>query len=241
VKPYWQISAGAFFELLRPAAIVLSALLSAWVLASARRLRFRIFSVAAWTLLTFLYPVVVLPIYLIVRMTIRQRQASQENTGPVPVKFPVLVPASYLILLLSLIGVYIYRDYQSIDAQLARAAQAKVMNQRDKTIREYRAALRAEDNPHTHKLLGIELAADGQWGEALKEFRAAELGHEPDPSLPFFIGEALEKTGKVTEAISNYRLYGESSGCRKAIPDSNCELASQSVVRLSKTPQSPVP
>ena len=45
-------------------------------------------------------------------------------------------------------------------------------------IREYREALKDEDDPHTHKLLAVELANAGYISEAIAEFRLAELGGE---------------------------------------------------------------
>jgi len=243
VKFPWQISAGEFFELLRPAALVISALLSVWVLASARRWSFRPLAALAWTLGTFLFPFIIFPVYLIARASRKRRahQTESEKEGATeghsipPMKFRRLLPAVYGIVMVTLVGLYIYRDYQSIDAHLARAAQAKVMNQREKAIREYRAALRIEDNPHTHKLLGIELAAAARWTDALRELTAAERGLEPDPSLPFLIGNAQEETGNVAEAMSNYNRYLESPVCKQALPDSRCEIAAQRVSRLFAT------
>ena len=236
----WQISAGEFFELLRPAAFVGSALLSTWVLASARRWTFRLPAAFFWALGTFFFPFVILPLYLLVRASrkkrIRPARSESESAIEVvpfpPAKFRRLLPTIYGIVLISFISFYIYRDYQSVDGHLARAAQARVMNRRDKTIREYRAALRIEDNPHTHKLLGIELADSGQWTDALREFRAAERGGEPDPSLPFLLGKALEETGNGTEAILTYDRYLRSAACEQALPDDRCQLASQRMGQL---------
>ena len=59
-------------------------------------------------------------------------------------------------------------------AHLARATQAKLVEDSATAIREYRAALALEDNPHTRKLLAIELANAGFIAEAIVEFRVAE-------------------------------------------------------------------
>jgi hypothetical protein len=236
VNFHWQISAGEFFDLLRPAAFITSALLSTWVMASARRWSFRSYVAAAWALGTFFLPFVVLPLYLIARGSVkRQAQSIQpENQGLAeqsaesptpPVRFRFVAPVVYGVLLLSIIGLYLYRDRNSVDAHLARAAQAKVMNERDKTISEYRAALALEDNPHTHKLLGIELADAGHWSEALAEFRAAERGGEPDESLPFRIGRALDAAGQSSEAVIEYSRFLNSHACTQALPDDRCEIA----------------
>lgn len=233
MKLNWQISAGEFFELLRPTALVLSALLSTWVMASARRRRFRAVAAVIWGLATFFLPFVVLPIYLIVR-------SSSGRAGPTSalgtthedtiatttaVRFRLIAPAAYGLILLSLIGIYLYRDYHGIDAHLARASQAKVMNQRDRAIREYRAALALEDDPHTHKLLGIELAGASNWREALKEFRAADRGAEPDDMLPFWIGQALEQVTQASEAVREYERFLSGPRCVRSLPDSRCEIA----------------
>jgi hypothetical protein len=233
VKLHWQISAGEFFELLRPLALVISALLSSWVLMSARRWGFRFTAALVWASGTFLFPFIVLPIYLIARSWTKRNTKSDNHVagttaevGPSSyVRLRFVLPATYACLLLSLIGVYVYRDYHTVDAHLARAAQARVMNQRGRTIREYRAALALEDNPHTHKLLGIELAETQEWVEALREFRAAERGGEPDDSLLFRIGQALDASGQSPEAVASYNKFLNSQACVQALPDSRCEIA----------------
>jgi hypothetical protein len=238
VKFHWQISAGEFFELLRPLALVVSALLSTWVLASARRWRFRFAAAIAWAIGTFLFPVIVLPVYLIARSgTKRSIQPDKPVEGtPAQVrpssrfKFRFLLPATYGLVLLSLIGIYLYRDFRTVDARLARAAQARVTNDHAKAIREYRAALKLEDNPHTHKLLGIELADAEDWTEALREFRAAESGGEPDDSLPFRIARALEATGQNNEAKGEFKRFLNSRACNEVQPDSRCDTARDRVL-----------
>jgi hypothetical protein len=234
VKFNWQISAGEFFELLRPAALVIAAIVSAWVLSSARRWRFRSYFAAAWVLGTFFLPFVVLPLYLIARAarkrkiqasnTTDETESSQPATQRLPaVRFRFLFPFAYCCLLLSLIGLYFYRDYYNVDAHLARAVQAKLMSKREQTIGEYRAALALEDNPHTHKLLGIELAEGAQPQEALREFQLAESGGEPDESLPYRIGQALDSTGNHVGASVEFRRFLASPACRRVPPDDRCE------------------
>ena len=128
-------------------------------------------------------------------------------SAPVPGRF--FCPQFTVLVLLTAIGFYLYRDYNSVDGHLARAEQAKVVGQPAKTIREYRAALALEDNPHTHKLLGIELAGAGQWTEALNEFRLAEQGGEADESLPFRIAQALDAKGDHGGAVLEYQRFLE--------------------------------
>jgi hypothetical protein len=244
VKFHWQISAGELFELLRPLALVLSALLSTWVLASARRWRFRLATAVVWALGTFLFPFIVLPVYLIARSWTKRNTQPNSPVAGTPagagpsslVRLRLLLPAIFGLILLSLIGIHIYRDYRTVDAHLARAAQAKVTNDRAKAIREYRAALKLEDNPHTHKLLGIELADAGDWAEALLEFRAAERSGEPDDSLPFRIARALEATGQRDEALREYEKFLASDGCNHAPPLEWCAIARQQIAGMQASP-----
>lgn len=234
-----QISAGEFFELLRPAAYVLSALLSIWVLASARRRRFQLYMGIAWALGTFLLPFIVLPLYLIVLIfrhsPERLGSASETTSEPypevqaLPIGHRFLLPAAYGVMLLGVTAVYLYRDYNSVDAHLARAAQAKLSNQSAKTIREYRAALALEENPHTHKLMGIELAEAGQWAAALNEFRLAEKGGELDESLSFRLAQALNAEGDHSGSLIEYQRFLGSHACTQELPDSRCKTAKQRV------------
>jgi tetratricopeptide (TPR) repeat protein len=225
VKLHWPISAGEFFELLRPAALLLSALLSAWVLASTRRRHFRLLASLAWATGTFFLPLIVFPIYLVVILFFTQ------TTADALPKFRYALPFAYAVGLLSLVSLYLYTDYKSVDAHLARAAQAKVMNQRARAIREYEAALRIEDNPHTHKLLGVELADEGDWSAALRELRAAESGGEPDDALAFMIGRAFEATGQPSEARNQFEKFLNSRACKNPVPDSRCENARTKLAR----------
>lgn len=237
---HWRISAGEFFDLLRPAALIVSALLSTWVLASARRRGFRSLAAFAWALLTFFLPFVVLPLYLIFRISAKRRaqsiksesKRSEQTAGSAApnVRFRFVAPVAYGVVLLSLIGLYWYRDHNSVDAHLARAAQAKVVGQRENAIREYRAALASEDNPHTHKLLGIVLADAGEWTDALSEFRAAQRGGEPDDSLSFRIGQALDGAGQPAEALLEYQSFLAGHSCTNALADKRCEIARTRIV-----------
>jgi len=254
VKFHWQISAGEFFESLRPAAFALSAFLSTWVLTSARRWGYQLYSGLAWALATFFFPLVVLPIYLIVRYRAKRSIRLHDNeckagtespnvVQTVPAKTPgrkvehrMLAPLVYGVLLLVVTSVYLYRDYNSVDGHLARATQAKLASQPAKTIREYRNALALENNPHTHKLLGIELAESGQWTEALKEFRLAEQGGEPDDSLPFRMAQTLEATDRRAEAVAEYKKFLSSDACKEAPLDDRCVVARERVGKAQDSP-----
>jgi hypothetical protein len=77
------------------------------------------------------------------------------------------------------VSLYFYRDRQSVDGHLARAVQAKLVDDYATAIREYRRALSLEENAHTRKLLAVELALAGQLSEAASELRLAEQGGEP--------------------------------------------------------------
>lgn len=230
-----QISAGEFFELLRPAAYLLAALLSAWVLASARRQGIRFYLALLLALGTFLLPFVVLPLYLvglIFRKISRRNSLAAERESPAAaeflaprIRFRILLPAAYGFLLLGGTALYLYRDNNQVDAYLARANQAKLTGPPTKVIREYRAALSLEDNPHTHKLLGIELAGAGQWNEALSEFRLAEQNGEPDQSLPFRMALALNAIGDLAASRSEYQRFLSTHLCTQQVPDEQCAAA----------------
>lgn len=291
----WQISLGDLSELLYPALFALAALLSASVLYDARRTRQPPFRVAAWTLLSLLFPLVVLPLYISVRLISRrvpqtmhessadeartdettdtsdrapqtatqqdkELRASEDEPRDVAtedeqeglsanvderedlsanaggetaglssklahVAREFAVPAAYVALVLLCGALFFYLDYRSPDAHLARAERAKLYVERAHAIEEYRAALRLSDDAHTHKLLGLELAADGRDAEALEEFRAAQRGGEPDERLDFYVADALDALGRSDEAAATYRLFRDSRACLQPIPDERCETA----------------
>lgn len=246
----WQISAGELFELLRPAVWVLATLVSAWVLADARRGRFAFYSIAAWTLGTLFFPPIILPLYLIVRAyrpTRERANHAQDHSGdetePTSIthdgmlKWRWALPLLYAWVVLSLVGLSLFLDYRSIDAHLARANQSRLLGQREKTIREYRAALKLEDNAHTHNLLAIELDEAARWEEALAEFRAAERGGEPDETIPFRIANALDALKRPDEAAFEYRKFLQGQLCIQTLPDTRCEMAR---ARLKTTEGNPV-
>ena len=165
------MSAGELFDLVMPAAYVVSALLSTWVLASARK-RFALHYAFAIALATLLLPLVVFPLYLAVLIW--------RRTPARPRRWRYLLPLLYAAIVLCAIGMFIYCDSRTVDAHLARAARAKLVDDHQTAIKEYRQALALEDNPHTHKLLAIELANAGYKQEADAEFRLAKQGGEPE-------------------------------------------------------------
>src|SRR5437667_5258704 len=170
-----NLSAGEFFELLRPAAFFLSALASTIVIISARNNGLRGFLVVFWTLGTLAASPVVLPLYLINRLYSNRSGGSNtdqetelaEISGPTEnpngarnkriTRFQFLIPLAYLVSVCAAGAFYFHHDRSSVDSYLARAASARLKSQPDETIAQYRLALAIEDNPHTHNLLGLEL------------------------------------------------------------------------------------
>jgi tetratricopeptide (TPR) repeat protein len=216
-----NMSAGGLFDMIRPAVIVLSALLSAWVFASARKRGFRVYFAALWAIATFLLTPVILPLYLVARLI------SQPANNPGHVRFRFVLPLLYLAILLSAIGLYFYRESQRADVHLARAVEAKVNGDRNGTITELQKALQVEDNPHTHKLLALEYLDLGFWSEALSEFRLAEAGGEPDDSISFRIGLIFDVLNSPKQANVEYDRFLQSNACNQPLPDSRCGVASK--------------
>jgi tetratricopeptide (TPR) repeat protein len=235
-----KITAGQLFELLRPVSFALSVLLSAWVLASARRSGYGMYQVVLWTGGAFLFPLIVFPAYLIARIWLGRRVAAStpeaaspesesesDEAPPVLPRWRYGLPLAYAALVLTIGAAFFYVDSRSAEEQLARASRDKLMNLHDRSAREYRAALKEEDDPHTHDLLAGELAAGGRWEEALAEYRAAVNGGEPDGQLPYKIARALDALHRPDEANQEYRKFSLSPSCKQALPDERCQGAEQ--------------
>ncbi len=212
-----NMSAGEFFELIRPAVMIVSALVSTWVLASARK-RFLLYQSIAWAAGTLLFPSIVFPLYLVAIMAWSHPRRS-------PVRWRFALPLLYATIVLSAIAAFVYRDNRSIDAHLARASRAKLADDKATTIREYQEALALEDNAHTHKLLAIELERSGYWGDAISEYRLAEKGGEPDDSISFRLGLLLEHLNQEGQARLEFQKFLLSETCQGL--DMNCERARQ--------------
>ena len=162
--------AGELFDLIRPVVLLISALISTWVLASARK-RFPLYVALAWAAGTLFFPLIVTPLYLAVLLLWRH-----------PARAPRwlwLLPLAYGVAVIAALSLYFYVDHKSVDAHLARATQAKLVDDHATAIREYRQALTIENNPHTRKLLAIELAENGNSNDSISEFRLAQQGGEP--------------------------------------------------------------
>ena len=153
--------AGELFDLIRPIVLLVSALISTWVLASARK-RFPLYVAFAWALGTLFLPLVVFPAYLSVMLLWRTEVRSR--------RWHVGLPLAYGVVVVAVIAANFYVDRQSVDAHLARAAEAKLIDDHATVIREYRRALEIEENAHTRKLLANQLALAGQLTEAKVEF-----------------------------------------------------------------------
>lgn len=151
-------------------------------------------------------------------------QTAEDTRALIPRK--LALPVLYAFALLAAGTVYFYRDYHSFEAHLARAANARLLLQRPATIREYRAALRLSDDAHTHKLLAVQLAEDGQLEAALNEFRAAERGGEPDELLTLRIAHTLDALGRPAEARPEYQKFLRQDLCTRPTPDARCAEAS---------------
>lgn len=164
------MSAGEWFELISPAVFLLAALLSIWVLASARK-RFPLYVAFGWAVGTLLLPLVVLPVYLAVILLWRPAVRAR--------RWRLLLPLAYGTIVIAAISFYFYRHTQSVDAQLARAVQAKLVDDYAAAISAYRRALALEENAHTRKLLAVELALAGRLNEAESELQLAQQGGEP--------------------------------------------------------------
>lgn len=148
-------------------------------------------------------------------------------------RWPLALPPLYLLLLILPGALYFYLDYESVDAHLARASQAKIVGRHERAIGEYRAALALEDDAHTRKLLGIELDGAGRTPEALDAYRAAARGGEPDELLPFRIAAALDALGRATEAAPAYQNFLQSRLCARRSADSRCGQAQGRLQTLS--------
>lgn len=213
------MSAGELFDLIRPVVTIISALVSTWVLLSARK-HFRFWQALSWAVATFLLPLVVLPLYWVALLMWRK-----PNIQPIKRRF--LVPLLYLVALLATLAVYTRVNEKPVDLHLSRAALAKVNSDPATAIREYREALKLEDDPHTHKLLAIELENAGYLMEAITEFRAAELGGEPDDTIHLRLAVLLERIDHPGESILEFKKFTMSETCLKI--DNRCDAARKTI------------
>jgi tetratricopeptide (TPR) repeat protein len=241
-----KISAGQLFEIMLPASFALTVILSTWVLASARRYRFRAATVTLWTLGTLFFPFIILPLYLIARSFRRrleperaedEAESDSENRAEAENAQPPLrstLPLAYLVLMLSLGALYFYMDWRSVDSHLARANQARVQGQSARVIEEYRAALKLEDDAHTHNLLAKEFMAANRYDEALAEFRIAERMGEEDEELTFNLAATLDKLDRTAEAKPEYERFLTGAICVEVPQDERCAAVRKRVIELAR-------
>jgi hypothetical protein len=213
------MSAGELFDLIRSAVIVLSALLSTWILTSARR-RFRLYQALLISVAAFFLPFVILPLYL--AMLLAWPRPKRAVT-----RWRFAVPLLFLTTILTIASVYTVIDERTVDAHLARASMARVHSDSTTAIKEYRAALKLEDDPHTHKLLAQTLDDTGFFMDAITEFRIAEQGGEPDDSIHFRLALLLEKIDHKGESILEFKKFVASETCLQI--DYRCEAARQRI------------
>ena len=90
------MSAGELFDLIMPAASVVSALLSTWVFASARR-RFRFYYAIALAIGTFFLPLIVFPIYLVIILWRKRNDSPPRWRYTLPLLYAVIVLAGIVI------------------------------------------------------------------------------------------------------------------------------------------------
>jgi hypothetical protein len=95
------MSAGELFDLIMPAAFVLSALVSTWVLASARR-RFHLYYAFALALGTLFLPLIVFPLYLAIMLW-------RKRSKPPP-RWRYALPLLYAAIVLGGIATSLYLD-----------------------------------------------------------------------------------------------------------------------------------
>jgi hypothetical protein len=209
------MSAGELFDLIRPAVNLISALISTWILISARR-RFRFWQGLIWAIATFFLTLVVVPLYLVTLLMWRKPKIQSINKR-------FLVPLLYLTMLLASLAFYTYVSERQVDIHLTRAALAKVNSDTVTAIREYREALKLENSPHTHKLLAAELDNARYLMEAITEFRTAEMGGEPDDAIHFRLGVLLDKIDHPGESLLEFKKFVMSDTCLQV--DARCEAA----------------
>jgi len=224
------MSAGEFFDLVRPAFLLLSALLSTWVLVNAYRSGLRNYLSVLWAVATLILPFVVFPVYLTFRILQRKPATSSHGNAT----SLAMLAAIYLTGSVGLLFAIEYRESNSVDRHLAKATQAKLAGDRRGAIREYKAALQTEDDAHTRKLLGIELSDEGEWQAALSELLLAERGGEPDPSLPFRIARLLDALNQPNQAVIEYKKFFYSEECSNLPVNSECEVARRRIQEVGE-------
>lgn len=218
------VSAGGLTEVLQPVLFAVAALVSAIVLADALRGGFNIYEVAGWTLATFFYPYIIFPLYIIARFIKRREPRPRRKFTQTILR--VFVPAFvYLLIILSIGAVLREREAHSFEHYLERAIAARLRDRHLEAADAYRAALAVQDDPHTHKLLGVQLMMSHKWADAYEHFLAAEKGGENDEALSFYLASVLDELKRGDEAVGYYLKFTTTSLCKRAVPDQRCQSA----------------
>jgi len=223
VIPRFNMSAGEFFELIRPIVTAISILLSAWTLASARK-RFSTLIAFAWAIGTLLLPLVVLPVYLSVILIWHWPAHSR--------RWRWLLPLAYGAILLAGLGIFLNYESATADDYLARATRAKLVDDHATAISEYRRALTIEDDAHIHKLLAVELMQAGYLTEAVSEFRLAQQGGEPDDFIHYYLGLLLDRLNLKGQAKLEFESFLLSTTCTQEEP--KCAEVRERIRRLER-------
>jgi tetratricopeptide (TPR) repeat protein len=226
------MSSYSLFELLAPVFFIFSAMVSAYVLTDTLKHKSRWYTAISWTIASLIFPLIVIPIYLIFR---KRAKHEEQLVNKALNRTTIYVISLYLTITLSIGSVFYYRDYKSFDAHLERANYARLKGQRDKLIYEYSQALQLKDDPHTHKLLAIELLNANQYGKALEEFFIAKKGGEPDESLSFHIAYTLDTLNRKDEALAYYNKFLNSQLCQKPTLNPQCEIAKSLIKKMGIT------
>lgn len=217
------MSAGEFFELIRPIVFAISILLSAWVLASARK-RFSSLIAFAWAIGTLLLPLVVLPVYLSVILIWHWPARSR--------RWRWLLPFAYGAILLAGLGMFLNYESTTADDYLARATRAKLIDDHTTAISEYRRALTIENDAHIHKLLAMELMQAGYLTEAVSEFRLAQQGGEPDDFIHYYLGLLFDRLNLKGQAKLEFESFLVSTTCTQQ--ESKCDESRERIGRLGR-------
>lgn len=217
------MSASELFDLLRPIITIISAIVSACVLFSARK-RFPLFLSFLWAIATFFFPLIILPLFLVTLILWKR--------APLEIKHRFKIPLLYLASILAIFLTYTLIGRRSVDSHLSRAAFARVRSDKTTAIKEYREALRLEDSGHNHKLLAAALEEAGLYADAINEFRAAQRGGEPDDTIDFRLAILLEQTDKKAEALNEFKKFLMSETCSQV--DERCTSARERIAAAER-------
>ncbi len=218
------MSASELFDLISPAVTVISAVVSTWVLTSARR-RFKLYQALLIAGASFFLPLIVVPLYLVTLLLWKRPRVQL-------VKWRLVIPLAFLVVLLGTLTLNKFLDDRTVDAHLSRAKLAKVKNDPNTAASEYRKAIEIENDPHTHKLLAHVLEGAGNLNEAITELRIAEKGGEPDDAIYYHLGDFLQRAQRKDESIVELKKFVASPTCLQI--DARCEDARQRIEKVAR-------